>query len=97
MELWKGKVRVEGLEMVASVQISLPTSNKLGKWHGSGISEKSWENLTRNNLIETNIGTIKILKQVSDPGGIFSIEFKGIGIPEGPLAKEIEDRVKSSK
>lgn len=40
--LWKGKVSAEGLEMVASVYISLPTINKSGKWHGSGISEKPW-------------------------------------------------------
>ena len=41
------------------------------------------------NFIQTNIGTIKIVKEVSELKGLFAIEFKGIGAPQGPLAREI--------
>ena len=87
--IWKGKVRAEGLEMIASVHLNLPAYNKPGKWHGTGIAERSWKNLSRPDLIETNIGMMKILKQISEPGGLFAIEFKGMGVPKGPLAAEI--------
>ncbi len=86
--IWKGKVRAEGVEMIASVHLNLPAYNKPGKWHGTGIAERSWKNQSRPDLIETNIGMMKILKQISEPGGLFAIEFKGMGVPKGPLAAE---------
>jgi len=87
-KLWKGRVRAEGLEMIASVHLNLPAYNKPGKWHGTGIAERSWKNPSRPDLLETNIGMMKILKQISEPGGLFAIEFKGMGVPKGPLAAE---------
>ena len=88
-KLWKGKVRAEGLEMIASVHVSLPGYNKPGKWYGNGISEKPWGHLPEAKSIETNIGRVKILKQISEPSGLFAVEFKGMGIPTGPLAIEV--------
>jgi len=40
------------------------------------IAERSWKNQSRPDLIETNIGMMKILKQISEAGRLFAIEFK---------------------
>jgi len=40
-------------------------------------------------LIETNIGTIFIVKQKQNGDDQYTIEFEGYGLPQGPPAKEM--------
>jgi hypothetical protein len=51
-----------------------------------GLSEKLWPDYE---LIETNIGTIFIVKQQQNKDGQCAVEFEGYGLPQGPLAKEM--------
>ena len=90
MGLWRGMVIAEGSKMVATVEFELPIQNKSGRWYGYGLSEKPWENLTKFNFVETNIGRIRILKQTAEPTGLVSIAFHGFGAPKGSLADQIK-------
>jgi len=58
----------------------------VGEWYGGGISKRPWPD---HELIDTNIGTIKIINQTPNSNDLFTIEFKGYGLPQGPLAAEM--------
>ena len=87
MNQWEGIVIFEGFKMNAMVQFQWPSScASLGGWNGGGLSDKVWPDYE---LIETNIGTIFIVKQKQNEDGQYTIEFEGYALPQGPLAKEM--------
>jgi hypothetical protein len=61
------------------------SSESVPQWFGSGITDRYWP--TSQIEFETNIGTVHIFNQAIRRDGKHYIEFKGNGIPKGPLAK----------
>ena len=92
MDKWEGWVESGDLRMNATIEFRQSYSNKMGKlvegeWYGRGVSDRPWPyKLLDPNFIETNVGQIRILKQIQDRNELFIIEFKGNGEPKGLLA-----------
>jgi len=75
------------LKMNAMVQYQWPSScASMGGWNGGGLSDKVWPD---HQLIETNIGTIFIVRQNQNENGQYLIEFQGYSLPQGPLAQKM--------
>lgn len=58
----------------------------MGGWNGGKLSDKAWPD---HEWIDTNLGTIFIVKQRQNGEGQYVMEFEGYGLPQGPLAKEM--------
>ena len=86
MEKWKGIMQSGFLEI--SVVVSFARSSTgVGEWFGTGITDRYWP--MNQPTFETNIGTVRILKNSIRSGGKHYIEFKGSGNPKGPLAERM--------
>ena len=84
---WEGMVVYEDLKMNALVHYQWPSScASMGGWNGGGFSDRLWSDHA---LVESNIGTIFIVKQKQNEDGKYTIEFEGYGLPQRPLAKEM--------
>ena len=82
---WEGMVVYEDLKMNALVHDQWFSScASMGGWSGGGFSDRLWPDHA---LVETNIGTIFIVKQKQNEHGQYSIEFEGYGLPQGPFAR----------
>jgi hypothetical protein len=87
MEKWKGIMQAGFLEIPVSVTYS-HSSGGVSEWYGSGITEKYWH--MNQPQLETNIGTVLIVKDEIRSDGRHYIEFKGSGNPKGPLAERLK-------
>ena len=86
MEKWKGIMQSGFLEIPVNVTYIL-SSVGVREWSGSGVTDKYWP--MNQPQLETNIGTVLILKDTIRSDGRHYIEFKGRGNPKGPLAERI--------
>jgi hypothetical protein len=86
MEKWKGIMQAGFLEIPVSVTYSR-SSVGVSEWSGIGITDKYWP--MNQPQLETNIGTVLIVKDEIRSDGRHYIEFKGSGNPKGPLAERI--------
>jgi hypothetical protein len=84
MGKWKGIMQAGFLEIPVNV-IYERSSAGVSEWHGSGETDKYWP--MNQPQLETNIGTILIVKSEMRMNGKHYIEFKGNGDPQGPLAE----------
>jgi hypothetical protein len=84
MGKWKGVMKTEFMEMPVTVTFIAPSVG-LGEWYGSGITDKYWP--MNQPQIETNIGTVLMVKEAIRSESRHYIEFKGSGKPKGPLAE----------
>ncbi len=84
MGKWKGIMQAGFLEIPVNVICNL-SSNGVSEWHGSGETDKYWP--MDQPQLETNIGTVVIVKSEIRKNGKHYIEFKISGNPKGPLAK----------
>ena len=84
MGKWKGIMQAGFLEIPVNVTCNL-SSNGASEWYGSGETDKYWP--MNQPQLETNIGTILIVKSEMRMNGKHYIEFKGSGDPMGPLAE----------
>jgi hypothetical protein len=84
MGKWKGIMKAGFLEIPVNV-IYTRSSDGVSEWHGNGETDKYWPmNQPR---LETNIGTVMIVKDAIRLNGKHYIEFKGSGNAKGPLAE----------
>ncbi len=84
MEKWKGIMQAGFLEIPVNVTCNRSSTGE-SEWHGSGETDKYWP--MNQPQLETNIGTVLIVKSEIRLNGKHYIEFKGSGNPKGPLAK----------
>jgi hypothetical protein len=84
MGKWKGIMISGFLEIPVNIVYERP-SNGVDKWYGSGETDKYWP--MNQPQLETNIGTILIVKSEMRMNGKHYIEFKGSEHPQGPLAE----------
>jgi hypothetical protein len=84
---WKGIMQAGFLEIPVKVNYSR-SSDGVSEWHGSGETDKYWP--MNQPQLETNIGTVMIVKSEIRSNGKHYIEFKGSGNPKGPLAKRMD-------
>ena len=75
------------LEISVSVTYSR-SSVGVSKWYGSGVTDKYWP--MNQPQLETNIGTVLIVKSEMRMNGKHYIEFKGSGNPKGPLTERLD-------
>jgi len=59
----------------------------IGEWFGTGITDRYWP--MNQPTLETNIGTVLIVKNEIRSNSRHYIEFKGSGQPKGPLAERM--------
>ena len=83
MGRWKGIMPAGFVEISVNVT-SNRSSNGLNEWLGSGATEKV--RLTNQPFFETNLGTVRIVKDPPRSDGKPYVEFKESGNPEGPFA-----------
>ncbi len=86
MEKWKGIMQAGFLEIPVNV-IYNRSSVGVSQWYGSGVTDKYWP--MNQPQLETNIGTVLIVKNTIRSDGRHYIEFKGSGNPKGPLAERM--------
>ena len=86
MEKWKGIMQAGFLEIPVNVTYSRSFVG-VSEWYGSGITDKYWP--MNQPQLETNIGTVLIVKNQIRSDGRHYIEFKGSGNPKGPLAERM--------
>ena len=86
MEKWKGIMQAGFLEMSVTVTYSR-SSVGVSEWYGSGITDKYWP--MNQPQLETNIGTVLIVRDEIRSNSRHYIEFKGSGNPKGPLAERM--------
>ena len=86
MEKWKGIMQAGFLEIPVTVTYSR-SSVGVTEWYGSGITDKYWP--MNQPQLETNIGTVLVVKDQIRSGSRHYIEFKGSGNPKGPLAERM--------
>lgn len=84
MEKWKGIMQSGFLEIPVNVTYHR-SSVGVSKWYGSGVTDKYWP--MNQPQVETNIGTVLIVKNTIRSDGRHYIEFKGSGEPKGELAE----------
>ena len=87
MGKWKGIMQAGFLEIPVNV-IYNHSSNGVIEWHGSGETDKYWP--MNQPQLETNIGTVLIVKSEMRMNGKHYIEFKGSGNMKGPLAERMD-------
>jgi len=87
MGKWKGIMKAGFLEIPVNVTYTR-SSEGVSEWHGSGETDKYWP--MNQPQLETNIGTVLIVKDAIRLNGKHYIEFKGSGNPKGPLAERMD-------
>ncbi len=86
MEKWKGIMQAGFLEIPVNVTCNRSSTGE-SEWYGSGETDKYWP--MNQPQLETNIGTVLIVKSEIRMNGKHYIEFKGSGNPKGPLAESM--------
>jgi len=86
MGKWKGIMQAGFLEISVNV-IYDRSPDGVSEWHGSGETDKYWP--MNQPQLETNIGTVLIVKSEIRLNGKHYVEFKGSGNPKGPLAERL--------
>jgi hypothetical protein len=79
-------MRTEFLEIPVTVTYNA-LSGGVGEWYGSGVTDRYWP--MNQPQVETNIGTVLIVKEAIRSESRHYIEFRGSGKPKGPLAEAI--------
>jgi hypothetical protein len=87
MGKWKGIMQSGFLEITVNVTFNRSLGG-VSEWYGSGETEKYWP--MNQPQLETNIGTVLIVKDAIRLNGKHYIEFKGSGNPKGPLAEHLD-------
>jgi len=84
MGQWKGIMQAGFLEIPVEVIYSR-SPDGVSEWYGSGVTDKYWP--MNQPQLETNIGTVLIVREAIRSGSRHYIEFRGSGKPKGPLAE----------